>query len=488
MNGDSSGIVPNVEVKDGPSKSNKDVIRDIVLSVFDEDGPTPTIYWPNDMDEASRLLVAMKTISLLMGDSVYQDGTGIDGVNYFGILPFPDLKLNGLTYFFLIPDAKARGQAKAATITILIDEENKTFFYENMKYLRVIVDKTATRIQETKDFKEQEKIVEALKDELFGFTKELKDPFSSRRKIKILYIGLDGAGKTSFLLGVKKKYSEIIKTLPTKGVERSEEKLFKEQNSQISIWDLGGQEKYRQKYLEQSKIYLYNVDLLFFLIDIQDTQRIKTALELFGKVISSMQEMDEFPPVVVCLNKYDPDLKDSPEIIKNVNQVEEEIKRISNNYFIKVFQTSIFDHWSLISAYSYGLSQLSPNRELFRNVLKQFAEKTKSEALLLLNENGIILSNFSKDETSGKVFEISAPHFQTLYKTFKEFKMLKQDYIVSSGITDEAKKKIVFKKIIVEKYHMYLLLFVAEYLGIEKIEQNLPDFSKNLIDLIKTYI
>ncbi len=485
MNGDSSGIAPKEGIKNDPR--SKDVIKNIVLSIFDDDGPTPVLYWPTEMDEASRLLVAMKTISLLMGDAIYQNGTGTEGVNYFGILPFPDLKLNGLTYFFLIPDVKARGQAKAATITILIDEENRTFFYENMKYLRVIIDKAATRIQDTKGLKEQEHIVEALKDELFGFTKELKDPFSSRRKIKILYIGLDGAGKTSFLLGVKKKYSEIIKTLPTKGVERSEEILFKEQNSQISIWDLGGQEKYRQKYLEQSKVYLYNVDLLFFVIDIQDTQRIKISVDLFGKVVASMQEMDEFPPIVVCLNKYDPDLKDSLEIKKNIKQIDDEIKKVSG-FAIRVFCTSIFDHWSLITAYSYGLSQLSPNRDLFRNLLRSFAEKTKSESLLLLNENGIILSNYSKDETSGRVFEISAPHFQTLYKTFKEFKLLKQDYIVSSGITDEANKKIVFKKIIVDKYHMYLLLFVEEYLGIEKIEQNLPDFSKNLVDLIKTFI
>ena len=78
------------------------VIKSIVFSLFDDDGPTPKIYWPTTMDESSRLLIAMKTISLLMGDSVYQDGTTSDGVNYFGILPFPDLKLNGLTYFFLI--------------------------------------------------------------------------------------------------------------------------------------------------------------------------------------------------------------------------------------------------------------------------------------------------------------------------------------------------------------------------------------------------
>ena len=85
------------------------------------------------------------------------------------------------------------------------------------------------------------------------------------------------------------------------------------------------------------------------------------------------------------------------------------------------------------------------------------------------------------------MFEISAPHFQTLYKTFKEFKLLKKDFIVSSGITDES-KKLVFKKIIVEKYNLYLLLFLGKTLDINKVEKNLPDFSKNLAELIYTYI
>ena len=126
------------------SKQKNSIVKSIVFSLFDDDGPTPKIYWPETMDESSRLLIAMKTISLLMGDTVYQNGTSTDGVNYFGILPFPDLKLNGLTYFFLIFDPKARGNAKAATITVLIDEEDRVFFYENMKYLRIIIDSAAS--------------------------------------------------------------------------------------------------------------------------------------------------------------------------------------------------------------------------------------------------------------------------------------------------------------------------------------------------------
>jgi len=464
-----------------------DLLRGLVLSIFDEDGPTPKIFWPEDMDEGARLLIAMKTISLLMGDETYQNGTSLD-INYFGVLPFPDLKWSGLTYFFLIADEKARGNAKAATITVLIDEDKISFFHENMKYLRVIIDKTASLIQTANGLKEYKKIIEEVKSQLFEFSRDLKDPLSAKRKIKIIYAGLDRAGKTSFLLAVKKKYSEIIKTLPTKGVERSEEKIFDEQNSQMSIWDLGGQKKYREKYLEQSKYYLYNVDLLFYIIDVQDSvKRINESIDLFIGIVKSLKELDEFPPIVVCLHKYDPDLKKSEKINNVMDTLTKEIETNSDEFFLKIFKTSIFDYWSIISAYSFGLSQLSPNREFFRTQLKFFADKTNSESLLLLNENGIILSNYSRNEISRKVFEISAPHFQTLYKTFKEFKLLKEDFIISSGITDET-KSVIFKRIKVGNYNLYLLLFLGEFSGIDKIEQHLPDLSKVLIELISTYI
>ena len=64
---------------------------------------------------------------------------------------------------------------------------------------------------------------------------------------------------------------------------------------------------------------------------------------------------------------------------------------------------------------------------------------------------------------------------------------MKKDFLVSSGIADES-KKVIFKKIEVEKYDLYLLLFMEKSLEIQKIERNLPDFSKNIVELIHTYI
>ena len=62
------------------TEGNKELIKSIILSIFDEEGPTPLVYWPQDIDETARHLIAMKTISLLMGDSVYQDGATVYGV------------------------------------------------------------------------------------------------------------------------------------------------------------------------------------------------------------------------------------------------------------------------------------------------------------------------------------------------------------------------------------------------------------------------
>ena len=466
--------------------NKQEIIKSIVFSVFDDDGPSPKIYFPKEMDESARLLVAMKTISILMGDATYQNGHTIEGISYFGILPFPDLKYNGLTYFFLIPDEQARGNAKAATITILTDE-NRSFFYENMKYLRIIIDRTAVKVQEAKQDEDIEDILEKLREELFEFTNELENPLSGKQQLKILFAGLDGAGKTSFLLGVKKKYSEIIKVLPTKGVSRSAEKLFEEQNSKISIWDLAGQKRYLERFLQESRLYLYNVDVLYYFIDIQDEKRIRESLNLYFKIIDLMKKLDEAPPIVFCLNKFDPDLKESKNIKKSIKKIIDDVEKGTKGFFIKIFETSIFNHWSLISAYSYGLAQLSPNKELFKNQLKSFAKSIDSDAVLLLSENGIILSTYSDSEISEKLFAVSAPHFQTLYKTFSEFKLLKSDFLISSGTMDDS-KSIVFKKITVDKFNLYLLLFLKKNYEVNDIEVKLPDFSENIKELIQTYI
>ncbi|MHA1563532.1 MAG: hypothetical protein ACTSPA_15630, partial [Promethearchaeota archaeon] len=130
-----------IESKDISNKN--ETSSTIILSVFEKEGPVPKLCVPNNLSEDNRMIIAMKSISLLMGEQIYQGGNFFDSVKYFGILPFPDLELTGLTYFFLIKDENARGKAKAATISLLVENKRSYFLYENTKQLSIMLAETA---------------------------------------------------------------------------------------------------------------------------------------------------------------------------------------------------------------------------------------------------------------------------------------------------------------------------------------------------------
>jgi len=90
------------------------------------------------------------------------------------------------------------------------------------------------------------------------------------KKLKILMIGLDGAGKSS-ILG-KLHLNEVISTIPTIGFN-VETVTYK--NTTFTVWDIGGQEKIRPLW----RHYYENTDALIFVIDSSDIDRIDIARE-----------------------------------------------------------------------------------------------------------------------------------------------------------------------------------------------------------------
>ncbi len=55
---------------------------------------------------------------------------------------------------------------------------------------------------------------------------------------KILFTGLDMAGKTSIILALQREFSKIAILKPTRGAQR---RIFEFLGREISEWDLGGQ-------------------------------------------------------------------------------------------------------------------------------------------------------------------------------------------------------------------------------------------------------
>jgi len=161
--------------------------------------------------------------------------------------------------------------------------------------------------------------------------------------------GLDAAGKTSLLskFGGRLGISDMIATHPTKGVVRMK---FGTSNLSLFIWDLGGQEEYRERYLNNPEQYFIQLDLLIYVIDVQDPKRFEESLDYLDKILDSLVMLEETPYVLLFLHKYDPDLKGDPKILLNIELLKDNISELlkSKNYDfeLEVYLTSIY---SLIS-------------------------------------------------------------------------------------------------------------------------------------------
>lgn len=166
---------------------------------------------------------------------------------------------------------------------------------------------------------------------------------------KVVVIGLDNAGKTAILskFGDRLGIMDLAELKPTKGVERH---YIKTEDSELDlfIWDMGGQVKYRNQYLENPEKYFFNIDLLIYVIDVQDSERYAETFEYFEKILEILKTLEENPFVLIYIHKYDPDLRREPEILLGVELLKDNLNQLLNQYGFdyEAYLTSIF---SLIS-------------------------------------------------------------------------------------------------------------------------------------------
>ena len=96
-----------------------------------------------------------------------------------------------------------------------------------------------------------------------------------KKDVRIVMVGLDAAGKTTILYQLR--MGQTIKTIPTIGfnVETLEYK-----GVNFTVWDVGGQDKIRVLW----KHYYQNTDILIFVVDSNDRDRIQEASEELKKI------------------------------------------------------------------------------------------------------------------------------------------------------------------------------------------------------------
>lgn len=150
--------------------------------------------------------------------------------------------------------------------------------------------------------------------------------------LKMIILGLDRAGKTSFVEWLK--LGEFTNPRRTLGLNIEEVKV---ENLYLKIMDLGGQGPWRHS-LWPKLIKDAEVDVILYVLDATDEARLMITSEEFFKLLEHPKLLENKTPIVVLANKQDlPNHLSSGEIAVELKLVEYSLSGRS----FQVFPTSM---------------------------------------------------------------------------------------------------------------------------------------------------
>ena len=160
---------------------------------------------------------------------------------------------------------------------------------------------------------------------------------------KVLIMGLDNSGKTSIVLCLRgvKNLSSFSSLNPTRGFKINK---FQALGSEYSIWDFGGQEQFREGYLNDFQNHIKESNKFIYVLDIQDQERFDISLDYLNKIVIILRKHNVNIDFSIFLHKYDPDLEFKknfsdnvfPDLIRNIKEL------IPNDFPYQIFKTSIY--------------------------------------------------------------------------------------------------------------------------------------------------
>jgi GTPase SAR1 family protein len=163
---------------------------------------------------------------------------------------------------------------------------------------------------------------------------------------KIIIMGLDNSGKSSILLSFREDTNLLsyFSLNPTKGVNI--ETVTTPQSNMV-IWEFGGQKQYREDHIKNLHKYLKDVDRVIFVIDIQDFDRYELALDYFRDIITFLDKFNIGVDFTVYFHKFDPNLTKQEkfaDLDKNITPklIEKIEKIIPPQYNCSFYKTSIY--------------------------------------------------------------------------------------------------------------------------------------------------
>lgn len=296
-----------------------------------------------------------------------------------------------------------------------------------------------------------------LKQSIMYLKKE--EPEQKPEPSKLLFTGLDDAGKTSIILSLQREFSKIAILSPTRGAQR---RIFDFLGKEISEWDLGGQISYRISYLKNPGKFFDGTEIAIYVIDIQNKPRMPEAISYFKDVVEQFNELEIEPPIYVFLHKYDPALRRGAlnEMENLIIDLKEQVKGATDYKEVYFYETSIYDFSTIISAMSEILLSLYPKSELIEKTITEFAKKIDAAGVVVIDDNSLVIGSYYKNDETKHLLNASCPYFLTLNDNIQFTGVLESKY-EDKMIVQRFGKNFIFKQINLKKdstpYYLLLL-------------------------------
>jgi len=236
--------------------------------------------------------------------------------------------------------------------------------------------------------------------------------------IKVVFAGVQNAGKTTIINILSKKYSLNANLQPTKSVQREMTEVF---GYTVVNWDIPGQLRLREE-LALKGPALRAANIIVFVFDGQDLEQTEPALNYFNKILKKISaEARQRPYIAIFIHKMDPDIEKDPKILQNVKKIQDTVKDIAIGFQVDYFLTSMFMEPTIYIAFSSVVQRIlsQKRREALKAVLILFSKQLRLNALLLLDKNSFIVNHVERDETDLQILQEFAFLLISAYKNAK---------------------------------------------------------------------